>query len=81
MSNPLMQSLLPAVREMFAAEPGLSVLYGYDPAEVNSPAELLAAVLSACLPEISEGKSDPADTGDTGTESDTDTATESEAGT
>ncbi|SDI17723.1 serine O-acetyltransferase [Alloyangia pacifica] len=51
MSNPLMQSLLPAVREMFAAEPGLVVLYGYDPAEITSPAELLAAALSACLPE------------------------------
>ncbi|WP_353474868.1 serine O-acetyltransferase [Salipiger sp. H15] len=51
MPNPLSQSLLPSVQEMFAAEPGLAVLFGYDPAGLDNPAELLAAALSACLPE------------------------------
>ncbi|MBE9640698.1 serine acetyltransferase [Salipiger pacificus] len=36
---------------MFAAEPGLRALYGYDPAELEGPADLLAAALAACLPE------------------------------
>ncbi|MCA0938730.1 serine acetyltransferase [Salipiger pacificus] len=51
MPHPLTQSLLPSAREMFAAEPGLVALYGYDPQELSGSADLLAAALAACLPE------------------------------
>ncbi|RMC37971.1 serine O-acetyltransferase [Paracoccus alkanivorans] len=37
--------------ELFAAEPALSPLFGYDPSSVSDIPRLFASVLSACLPE------------------------------
>ncbi len=50
-ANPLRQSLLPAVRSLFEADPDLRVVYGYDPQQVSDVPSLLATVLSSCMPE------------------------------
>ena len=49
--HPLSHSLLPSTRAMFAAEPSLRGLFGYDPDAVEGLAPLLAHVLAACLHE------------------------------
>ncbi|MFV0384956.1 serine O-acetyltransferase [Paracoccus sp. (in: a-proteobacteria)] len=50
-ANPLTDSLLPAARELFSAEPALATLFGFDPAQIVDLSCLFAAVLGACLPQ------------------------------
>ena len=47
----LQQTLLPDTRDLLANEPGLSVLLGIEAGELTDLPELMAAALSACLPE------------------------------
>lgn len=50
-ANPLRQSLLQEVRDLFAQEPALRGLYGYDPDQVGTVPALFAAVLSSSSPD------------------------------
>ncbi|TMV89974.1 serine acetyltransferase [Thioclava sp. BHET1] len=49
--HPLASTLLPDTRALFAGEPTLSELFGYDPAQSSELSHLFAAVLASLLPE------------------------------
>lgn len=44
-------ALLLQARALFSEDPDLAMLFGYDPKDIGTDADLLASVLAACVPE------------------------------